>query len=176
MRKGLDASGPTEITPPANWQTAENGVQFKYANGIEMFHVSDNGVTFTGTGGTLFVNRGKIQLTVGGVEKAKFVNKDDKPALTQQLDALEKKFLAQPKVTLYHSTDHKADFLACIRSRKKPITDVEVGARSVTVCHLTNLAYYHGQKIAWSPEREEFVGGTGNPQWLDVPQSPPWKV
>ena len=111
---GIDASGPTEITPPANWQTAETGVSFKYANGVEMFHVSENGVLFTGTGGKLFVNRGKIQVTVGSVEKAKFVNKDDKPALAQQLDALEKEFLTQPKLTLYHSTDHKADFLACI--------------------------------------------------------------
>ena len=86
-----------------------------------MFHVSENGVTFTGPEGKLFVNRGKFQLTLKGVDKAKFVSKEDKPALTGQLDVIEREFLVKPRVTLYHSTDHKADFLACIRSGQKPI-------------------------------------------------------
>jgi predicted dehydrogenase len=173
---GMDASGPVEITPPADWRTAQKGVRFKYANGVEAFHVSENGVTFTGSEGKLYVNRGKIQLTLKGAEKAKFLGKDDKPGLAQQLDALEKEFLANTKIKLYNSTDHKTDFLACMKSRQKPITDVEVGARSVSVCHLVNFAYYHGQPLKWNPEKEQFVGSTGNPKWLDVAYRGPWKL
>ena len=63
-----------------------------------------------------------------------------------------------------------------IRSRKPPICDVEVGARTVTVCHLVNLAYYHGQKMRWDPTKEQFADGTGNKEWLDVPQRDPWTL
>ena len=87
-----------------------------------------------------------------------------------------KEYLADARVRLYDSKDHKSDFLASIRSRKPPICDVEVGARTVSVCHLVNLAYYHGEKMQWDPRREQFTGGTGNKEWLDVPHRKPWKV
>ncbi|MGH9577088.1 MAG: Gfo/Idh/MocA family oxidoreductase, partial [Terriglobales bacterium] len=53
---GMDASGPVEILPPAEWQTAQQGVRLRYASGVEIEHVSQNGVTFVGTEGTLYVN------------------------------------------------------------------------------------------------------------------------
>ena len=56
------------------------------------------------------------------------------------------------------------------------IHDVEIGARTVSVCHLVNLAYYHGQHLKWNPSREKFTGGTGNAKWLDVSYRDPWKL
>ena len=47
---------------------------------------------------------------------------------------------------------HRRDWLNCIRSRKKPIADVEIGARSVTVCHLGNLAYWNHRTLRWDPK------------------------
>jgi hypothetical protein len=44
------------------------------------------------------------------------------------------------------------------------------------VCHLVNLAYYHGQKLKWDPKAEQFTGGTGNKAWLNVPHRDPWNV
>jgi len=117
------------------------------------------------------VDRGRIEVTIGG----RTIEKGDMP-LRDQLDRIEKEFLPQPKVRLYHSTDHQSDWLAAIRARKKPICDVETGARTATVCHLVNLAYYHGQPMKWSPAREKFVGGTGDEGWLDVSQRTPWKL
>ena len=61
-----------------------------------------------------------------------------------------------------------------MKTRQKPICDVEVGARTVTVCHLTNLSYYHHAGFKWDPRREQFVDGTGNSEWLDVPRREPW--
>ena len=134
-------------------------------------------VTFTGTLGTIYVNRGKFSLMLDGVQKAKFTdNKTDKPALAAQLDAVENEFLASPYFRLYHSDDHKADWLTCIRSRKRPIADAEVGARTVTVCHLANLAYRYGQRLLWNPLEEQFAAGTGNPKWLDLTYHGHWKL
>ncbi|MEA3210557.1 MAG: hypothetical protein QOE70_3614 [Chthoniobacter sp.] len=172
---GMDDSGPVEIIPPADWQTAEAGAKLIYADGVEVTHIKENGVTFFGSDGEIYVNRGKFKLTRGGAEKAKFMAKEDAP-LAGQLDAVEKEFLAEAKLKLYASTDHKADFLASIGSRKPPITDVEIGARTVTCCHLTNFAYYYGQRLQWDPAANQFAGNTGDAKWLTREYRDPWKV
>jgi hypothetical protein len=48
--------------------------------------------------------------------------------------------------------------MQCVRERRRPICDVEIGARSVTVCHLANLAYWHGKRLQWNPRTWEFEG------------------
>jgi hypothetical protein len=53
---------------------------------------------------------------------------------------------------------------------------VDVGAHTVVVCHLVNLAYYHGQRLKWDPKAQEFLSGTGNKQWLHRPYRDPWKL
>ena len=164
-----------EVIPPADWQTAQAGVKLKYANDVEVTHIVDNGVTFFGSDGEIYVNRGRFQLTLKGVDKAKFMAKEDKPSLNEQLDPVEKEFLADAKVKLYTSTDHKQDFLDAIKKRSRPICDVEIGARSVIACHLTNLAYYHGQKFQWNPAKNNFASG-GEAGWLTREYRGNWKV
>jgi hypothetical protein len=173
---GADDSGPLEITPPSDWQTADSGVKLRYANDVEVTHIKENGVTFYGSDGEVYVNRGKFRLTLHGAEKAKFLGKEDQPPLQEQLDAVEKEFLADAKVKLYASTDHKADFLAAIKSRQRPSTDVEIGARSATGCHLINLAYYHGERMLWDPAKNEFAGESGNAEWLTREYRGEWRV
>lgn len=153
---GMDDSGPIEIIPPSD-PNATHGVRLLYANGTEVVHTEGNGVTFFGTEGTIYVNRGKF---------------DPKPEKLEE---------ARPRlgdVKLYESTDHLGDWLRSVRNRTRPICDVEIGARTVTVCHLVNLAYYHHAHLRWDPVAENFSGETGNPKWLDVPfkRRGPWKL
>jgi predicted dehydrogenase len=168
---GMDDSGPLEILPPADWQTVQNGVRLHYEHGVEVVHTAGNGINFFGQDGSVRVDRGRIDVTIAGhtIDKGEL-------GLRDQLDRVEKEFLPHPKVQLYRSADHLNDWLTAIRSRKKPICDVGIGARTATVCHLVNLAYYHGQPMKWNPAREKFAGGTGDPSWLDVPHRAPWKV
>lgn len=173
---GADDSGPIEVIPPSDWQTAQSGGKLIYKEGVEVTHIAENGVTFYGSDGEVFVNRGKIRVKVKGVEKAKFVAKEDQPALKDQLDALEKEFLGNAFVKLYASTDHKQDFLDAVKSRSKPICDVEIGARSVTACHLLNFGYYYGKKFQWDPATNNFANGTGDAKWLTRDYRGQWKV
>jgi predicted dehydrogenase len=182
---GMDDSGPVEIFP-AEQPGAKRGVRYKYANGVEVIHKDGPGVTFFGSEGKVIVNRGKFELWMGDQQKAGAIPKPppDNPEqkadrgklLAQDLEAVEKEYLAGAKIKLYKSSDHKSDWLNAIKNRAKPICDVEVGARSVTVCHLINLAYYHGQKMQWDPKKNDFVGHTGSREWLDVPHRDPWKL
>ena len=173
---GADESGPLEVIAPTDWETAQSGGKLIYKDGVEVTHITENGVTFYGSDGEIFVNRGKIRVTVKGAQKAKFVAKEDQPALKDQLDALEKEFLADPKVKLYASTDHKQDFLDAIAKRSKPICDVEIGARSVTACHLLNFAYNYGKTFKWDPATNTFAGKTGDAKWLTRDYRGAWKV
>jgi predicted dehydrogenase len=57
---------------------------------------------------------------------------------------------------LYASDDHMGNFFKCIKSRKAPICDAEIGHRSVSVCHLGVIAIRLGRKLAWDPQAETF--------------------
>jgi hypothetical protein len=121
-------------------------VRFLYPGGIEVVHTSSGGVLFIGAEGEILVNRGRIS---------------SKP------DTILKEPLDDKAVRLYKSPGHQRDWLNCIRSRKKPICDVEIGARSVTVCHLGNIAYWHHKKLKWDAKKWCFVDGAGDEKWLD---------
>jgi predicted dehydrogenase len=51
--------------------------------------------------------------------------------------------------------EHTKDFIDCVRSRKRPAADVEVGHRSSVVPHLGNVAYRTGRKFRWDAAKEE---------------------
>ena len=59
------------------------------------------------------------------------------------------------------------NFLECVRSRKRPHADVEIGHRSVTVAHLGNIAGCVGGKLEWDPVAERFTGNDKANRHLD---------
>ena len=152
---GMDDSGPVEIIPPAD-PNASTGLRYLYANGVEMIHdTSRGGVLFIGENGKIFVDRGKFEATP---------------------EALGQEPLDDKAIRLYASSNHQQDFLTCMRNRKKPICDVEIGARSVTVCHLGNLAYWNHRRLKWDPKKEQFVGDAEANTWLDRAKRGSWKT
>jgi len=162
-----DASGPVEVRAPQNWETAKRGAQLVYADGTILTHVKGKGVSFYGTEGECHVNRGKFELIMNGKTVHKFWDKDmDKgTSMEREVTLTEREFLADAKVKLYNSKSHFQDFLDCVKSRQRPICDVEIGARSVIACHVMNFAYYYGANAKWNPERNRFASG-GNNRWL----------
>ncbi|MCX6621105.1 MAG: Gfo/Idh/MocA family oxidoreductase [Acidobacteria bacterium] len=53
---------------------------------------------------------------------------------------------------------HEANFLECVKSRKRPNADVEIGRLSTTLCHLGNICQRLGRDIRFDPETETFPG------------------
>ena len=57
------------------------------------------------------------------------------------------------------------NFIECVRSREQPICNANVGHRSVTVCHLGNIAirFFPDQTINWDPVAQRFTGEHARP-------------
>ena len=96
-----------------------------------------NGVRFEGDDGWIVVSRGRIAAS-------------DPAVLEEELPP--------GAVRLYASDNHMGNFFDCVRSRERPVADVEVGHRSVSVCHLGAIAVRLGRKLKWDPKQEQFVG------------------
>lgn len=159
---GADESGPVEIIPPAD-PSKGTGLKFIYANGVPLIHGDEyapgkkvDGVVFVGSKGRIQVNRGKISA-------------DPEEILKTPSEEI--------SVKLYKSPGHQRDWLDCIKSRKRPICDVEVGARSVTVCHLANIAYWTGQKFKWDAKAWKFVDASAEVEgWYDRERRGEWQL
>jgi predicted dehydrogenase len=158
---GLDRSGPAriqgrprvEMIPGGYTAASEYEVQYTYPNGVVHTCQSTadddfsgrplnpdgqrHGVRFEGTDGWIWVTRGSIEAS--------------DPELLQAP-------LASDAERLYRSDDHMGNFFDCVRSRKSPVCDAEIGHRSASVCHLGVLAMQLGRPLEWDPVQEEFVG------------------
>jgi len=69
---------------------------------------------------------------------------------------------------------HARNFLACIRSRQTPSSDLESAHRVATTCHLANISLRTGRKIRWDAEKEEIVGDPQAARMLVRPYRQPW--
>ncbi len=72
---------------------------------------------------------------------------------------------------------HQDNFIDCIRTRKKPNTDVEQGHYSVLLCHLANISYRAGnQKLTLDSETESFVNAPEANKYLKRTYRHPWVI
>ena len=56
------------------------------------------------------------------------------------------------------STNHTANFIEGMQSRKQPISDVWTHNRMLEICHLSNIAMRLGREINWDPDKREIIG------------------
>jgi hypothetical protein len=53
---------------------------------------------------------------------------------------------------------------------------VEIGHRSVSTCHLGNIAIRLGRKLKWNPEKERFFNDEAANRLLARPMRYPWSL
>jgi predicted dehydrogenase len=150
---GMDETGPVAIIPPDDKDYKV--LTYKYANGVIMTRDNANGILFTGTKGRVEVNRGYLKTWP---------------------ETLQSQQIKPEEIRLYDSKNHYTDWLDAIRKRTKPICDIETGCRSVTVCHLGNIAYRLGRPLKWDPQREVFVNDSNANRLLSRAMRSPWHL
>lgn len=149
---GTKHSGPVEIYPPDGKD--HERLTFVYANGVRVYHGGSELKTVTFVGDKAKASGRTLQT--------------DPPGLTSIKPTRE--------FVEHHFPNIKSDFLKCIRTRALPTSDVEIGARAVTVCHLGNIAYWLSRPLKWDPDREQFINDDEAKRWLDRAKREPWRV
>jgi predicted dehydrogenase len=134
---GMDKSGPVEFIPPE--KKAGLGLSMRYASGTIMNHVEwgeENAVQFLGSEGKIEVSRKFYRSDINGLTEFKLKNSD---------------------TPLYRSENHYQDWIDAIKTRTQPVSDVETGHRTATVCNIANIAYTLERPLKWAPSHEQFI-------------------
>jgi myo-inositol 2-dehydrogenase / D-chiro-inositol 1-dehydrogenase len=146
-------------------------VKHEYENGITVFTSGGfpNGIRYEGTEGWIFVTRGAYRATAS----------DPIPAgATKALDASDPKILeskiGENEIHLYESKEQHGNWLECIKSRKAPISPVEIGHRTCTVCLISHIAMKVPGVLKWNPKTERFVDNDLANSMLSRPQRYPY--
>jgi len=72
---------------------------------------------------------------------------------------------------------HTANFIECVRSRKAPNAEVEIGHRSSIICHLGNISYrIGGRKIRWDADKEQIIDDPQASALLYREPRKPWNL
>ncbi len=164
---GLDRTGPVSVEGIARFNVdgiynvpTDYDIHCKYANGVHMRVANvaklehGLGTLWKGTEGWIHVTRG---------------------ALKASNDNILKEIIGDDEIKLYKSTDHRRDFLDCVRSRKEPVAPAEIGHRSISVALLGEIAMLTGQILNWDPETESFTDNNKHAtRLLTRPYRSPW--
>jgi predicted dehydrogenase len=159
MRWGMDVTFPVRVDSAGgryhfkdDWECADTQVAtFEFDGGKSFIWESRScngylteglarGVTFHGERGSVLVNDNGYTVF------------DQKNAVVKKVDDV----ADQSSTNTTGPGDrldnfHVANFLDCLRTRKRPNADIEEGHRSVALCHLANVAYRVGHTIRCDP-------------------------
>jgi predicted dehydrogenase len=145
-----------------------------YANGVRMKISGDypNGIKFYGTKGWIFVSRGNEAVT-----KSDPVAKlNDSTALASSDPKIVTSVIGSDEIHLYESKEQHGNWLECVRTRKQPISPVEMGHRACSTCLIHHIAMKTKRKLRWDPERERFLDDPDANAHLSRPQRAPYVI
>ncbi len=130
------------------------GYEYRLANSQPPFPGHYYGTTFHGCNGTLFVDRSLYQVIPEG---------DAGLAAGEE------------KVSNESYTAHWANFLECVRTRQKPISDIETCYRSTLACLLANISLRSRMRIDWDDRKQTVVQEEAR-KYLSREYRAPWKL
>ncbi len=159
---GKSLTGPVEIWPVT--AGTHGKVSMRYASGIQVDYALERGPAgggiFTGSEAKIEINRNKFV-----TNPPDFVKDPPDPAEARSWEG--PGWIARP---------HIQNWLDCIKTRGRPNADVEIGHRSISICHLVNIARQIGRRLRWDPDKETFPGDDEANAYLDRPRRRGWEL
>ncbi len=138
-------------------------VSMTYPGGIGLLYnvaqdkaTERNGIEFTGEEGRIHVNRGGVY--------------------GQAIEQLKDDPLPEDGFRVYPSDNHMGNFFECVTTRKAPASPVEIQHRTITPCHLANIAMRLNRKITWDAQSQQIVGDEEANGWQKRLQRAPYLV
>jgi len=130
-------------------------VVMRYADGVKVHFIDGpDAIYFHGERGLMKMRRNGFE-----VEPADLVTNPPDPKLADKWKG--RGNVARP---------HLENWLDCIRTRGTPNAPVETGHRSVTICHLANIARELNRPLVWNAATEQFVDNNQANTLLDRPR------
>ncbi|UCD51822.1 MAG: Gfo/Idh/MocA family oxidoreductase [Phycisphaerales bacterium] len=127
------------------------------------------GMAFYGTNGTLFADRLGYEIF-----------RELRPGLLAPDDAqgAPDLYRMKPQAGASGAAElaHLQNFIDCVRSRKRPVADVEDGHRASNVAHLANIAFKTGRKLRWDAEKELLIDDNEAAVLLARDPRAPWDM
>lgn len=81
-----------------------------------------------------------------------------------------------PVPGVYRSDSHSGNFLECVRTRRRPICDIETAHRSACAVLLGGLALRLQRALKWDPQRETFIGDDEANRLRTLAFRAPWQI
>ncbi len=164
---GKDGTGPVEFEDTGSqwpsegslWNTATHtSFRARHADGIELICRTQDpgfGARFEGTEGWIEYQYNKILC---------------------EPESIKDSVIGDDEIHLPVSDNHYRNFIDAVKAGVDPIEPVEAGYRTVSICHLGNIAMRLKRKIRWDPEKEEIVGDPEAASMLRRPYRAPWSL
>ena len=159
---GMDDTGPVEMWPLTPGFSGK--VEMRYANGVPLRFVLDHGPY----GGGVFVcEKGKLE-----INRNKFTSNPKSIAieLLKKVNEAHEEKIWSDQTAMWQAQWHIQNWLDCVRTRAKPVADVEINQRSVSVCHLANITRWVGRRLKWDPVKEQFIDDDEANRWVNRPR------
>lgn len=152
---GSDETGPVEIFMEGNRSC------YKYASGVVVYGKPYPGEPVGGDGGACFVGtQGRIAV--------------DRDALVSYPAEIVREPLRPNETHLYYSNSHSGNFLECVRTRKRPICDVDIAYRAVSAVLLGGVAKQVNRTLQWDPNAVQFINDDEANRLLSIAKRSPW--
>ncbi len=149
--EGTGKFGTGLFDAPYDWD-----IRGRFAGGAA-FHFTPGGDLASITG-----ERGRVDISRGGLET--------QPA------SLQKERIGPDEIRLPESSGHMADYIECVRSRRRTVAPVEAAVLSDSITQLSMIALWTGRRIRWDPRREVILGDPGASQLLTRALRSPWHL
>jgi predicted dehydrogenase len=160
-----DDAEETPDTQQALWEFDGFSMLWEHATAIGQGpYMRDHGAAFHGNNGVLVVDRGGWEVLPETETKSN--------RKTYRMKGEPRRGAAGQNM----NQAHMRDFLDCIDSRKRPNSDVEIGHNSMIACHLANIAFRTGRRVAWDAAREQVVGDPEAQKLVTKPYRGPWTL
>ncbi|MBI5393660.1 MAG: Gfo/Idh/MocA family oxidoreductase [Verrucomicrobia bacterium] len=172
---GMERSGPVEIIHPGSGEFPT--LTCRYANGTllhhvehwgqvrELYHAVPADARLAGNFGGVFIGeRGWVTtMTTGGPVEG------GPEKLFKALDL-------KTREVNPGDNNHHANWFECIRTRRSPSSNEEIGHRSASLGHLVGIAYQLGRSLKWNPAKEKFVGDDEANRLRSRAMREPWQI
>ena len=172
---GLEESCPVEFIHPSSGEYPT--LTYRYANGT-LLHLVDNWSMVKEVYKAV-PETARLAGNFGGIfvgEKGWITSMSTGGPIEGEPENILKEMNSTTRQVNIGENDHHANWFECIRTRRRPNCDAELGHRSASLGHLTIISYKLQKSLKWDPDKEEFLNDDEANRLRSCAMRSPWRI